>query len=230
MSMENDVVKKISELEDKKDIKGLEDIKLNAEAGFEGDIAGAAEKAIARLTAKAEEVSTTSPNQVNQIENLGGDKQKLEQQTEKIDNEIKIVDSVAEQKIGEIKNSEQRDGQSDNNIAEAKLEYDKEKLDLYFKKNKENGDNEKKNFDEFKDYISSEYNKIIENTKNQSYLIKNLSGLYFQLNRTSGIKKYEKESEQFREQKVFLSEMLNKVGSRLEEIEKAPKGKYTINL
>ncbi len=102
--MENDVLNKISELEANKDIAGLEEIKMTAEAGFEGDIAGAAEQAITRLTGKAMEVAATSPTQEKQVEDLGGSKGEIERRTETIDTQIKTVETDAAKKIEEVKN------------------------------------------------------------------------------------------------------------------------------
>ncbi len=102
--MENDVLKKISALEENKDIAGLEDIKMTAEAGFEGDIAGAAEQAIARLTGKATEVASTSPVQERQVEDLGGSKDEIEKRTENVDTQIEHVETDTIKKIEKVKN------------------------------------------------------------------------------------------------------------------------------
>jgi len=104
MVIESDTLNKINELEVNKDIIGLKDIKMIAEAGFDGDIAGAAEQAITRLTTKAEEVAKLSPNQEKQVENLEGSKDELNERTETIDNQIKNIDETAERKIGDIEN------------------------------------------------------------------------------------------------------------------------------
>ncbi|MEI6316480.1 MAG: hypothetical protein WCO65_01995 [bacterium] len=106
MTVENDVFKKISMLEENKDVAGLEDIKQTAEAGFEGDVAGAAEQAISRLTTKVEELTTTSLVQENQIHNLAGNMDEVNKSTEIINNQIKDIALDAQRQVDEINNNE----------------------------------------------------------------------------------------------------------------------------
>lgn len=112
--MENDITKKIASLEENKDVAGLEEVKNDAEASFDGETVGLAEKAIARLNTKVEEITPpveTTESQKTQIENMGGSEEKLnevvapidEKITEK-DAEIKNVEVETEQKIREVKN------------------------------------------------------------------------------------------------------------------------------
>jgi len=114
MAMESELTKKIATLEENKDVAGLEEVKNDAEAIFDGETAGLAEKAIARLTNKVEEITPpveTTESQKVQAENLGGTESGLQEMTAPIDEkiagkdvEIKNVEVEAEQKIGEVKN------------------------------------------------------------------------------------------------------------------------------
>src|SRR3989338_547117 len=113
MGMENDIGKKISELEENKDVAGLEAIKQEAEVSFEGDVAEQAEQAIARLTKKVEEITPpveTTESQKSQVENMGGSEGALQEVTASIDEKIaekdaaiQNVETETEQKIGEVK-------------------------------------------------------------------------------------------------------------------------------
>lgn len=114
MSMENDVTKKIASLEENNDVAGLEEIKNDAEASFDGETVGLAEQAITRLNTKVEEITPpveTTEGQKNQVENMGGSETGLQEVTAPIDEkiagkdaEIKNVEKDTEQKIGEVKN------------------------------------------------------------------------------------------------------------------------------
>lgn len=104
MGMENDVLKKkIAALETSNDVQGLEDIKQEAEIGFEGEIAGLAEQAIARLSSKIEEASTTSDSQNLQVKNLGGNQAIVEERTEVVDEKINALGKETEQAILTVK-------------------------------------------------------------------------------------------------------------------------------
>jgi len=112
MAIENDVTKKISGLEENKDVAGLEELKADAEAGFDGETVGLVEKAISRLNTKVEEVIPlveTTEGQKIQVENMGGSESALNETTAPIDakiaskdQEIKNVEAETEQKIKEI--------------------------------------------------------------------------------------------------------------------------------
>lgn len=93
---------KIAELEAKGDVKGLEAVKEEAEASFEGDVAGLAEQAIARLNAKVEKAETTTPAQVSQVESMGGQLGEVEKRTAEVDAEIEAVKKEAVEKITEV--------------------------------------------------------------------------------------------------------------------------------
>ena len=99
MAGEKEINKKISELEEKKDVKGLEELKAEAEASFEGDLAGQAEQAINRLTKKVEEITPvvdSVENKKDQVENLGGDENSLKETIKPIDTEIAKKDEEIE--------------------------------------------------------------------------------------------------------------------------------------
>lgn len=113
MSMENDITKKIASLEENKDFAGLEEVKNDAEASFDGETVGLAEQAIARLNTRVEEITPTvetTENQKTQVENLGGTESSLQEVTAPVDEkiaekdaEIKNVEKETEQKISEVK-------------------------------------------------------------------------------------------------------------------------------
>lgn len=103
MAMEKEAVAKIAELEEQKDVAGLEAIKDEANATFEGDIAGLAEQAIARLTGKAHEISADSPTQIAQVEAMGGSADEINHRTEAVNAQIKSVEAETEKQINEVK-------------------------------------------------------------------------------------------------------------------------------
>jgi hypothetical protein len=125
MAMESDITKKIATLEENKDVTGLEEVKNDAEAGFDGETVGLVEQAIARLNTKVEEITPpveTTEGQKTQVENMGGSETALEEVTAPVDEkiaekdaEIKNVETEAEQKIGEIKNEVGQDNISNEN-------------------------------------------------------------------------------------------------------------------
>lgn len=92
----------IKELEAKKDVKGLEEVRDEANASYEGGVAGLAEQAIARLTSKVESVETTTPAQVSQVESMGGSADEVAKRTEGVDEEIETVKTDATTKIAEV--------------------------------------------------------------------------------------------------------------------------------
>lgn len=98
--------KSIKELENKGDVKGLEKVKEEANASFEGNMAAIAEQAIARLNTKAESVGTTTPAETAQVESMGGSADEITKRTEGVDQEINIVKAETERKIGEVNEGE----------------------------------------------------------------------------------------------------------------------------
>lgn len=95
MSME--LKSQINKAEQEKDIKTLEEIKENAEVGFEGEIAGLAKAALDRLHGKVEDAEKT-PDHV--VEKLGEDK--VEEVTAEVDKEIEELKEKTEGEIGEV--------------------------------------------------------------------------------------------------------------------------------
>jgi hypothetical protein len=84
----------INTAEQEKDIKTLEEIKENAEAGFEGEIAGLAKAALDRLHGKVEDAEKT-PDHI--VERLG--EEKVEEITAEVDKEIEALQEKAEGEI-----------------------------------------------------------------------------------------------------------------------------------
>jgi chromosome segregation ATPase len=179
MGVENDVTKKIAQLEENKDVAGLEEVKNDAEAGFDGETVGLAEQAIARLNTKVEKITPpveTTEGQKTQVENMGGSESGLQEVTapvdEKIaekDKEIQNVEAETEQKINEVK-QQTTEKTSEN----PELELVKQKQENIEKLEKEMGalldqalSNLPQQMNEY--YNSSEYNKLLElnNKKNQ---------------------------------------------------------------
>jgi hypothetical protein len=114
MGVENDVTKKIAQLEENKDVAGLEEVKNDAEAGFDGETVGLVEQAIARLNNKVEKITPpveTTEGQKTQVGNMGGSESGLQEVTAPVDEkiaekdaEIKNVEVETEQKIKELEN------------------------------------------------------------------------------------------------------------------------------
>lgn len=88
----------INKAEREKDIKTLEEIKENAEVGFEGEIAGLAKAALDRLHGKVEDAEKT-PDHV--VEKLG--EEKLEEVTAEVDKEIEALKEKTEGEIEAVK-------------------------------------------------------------------------------------------------------------------------------
>lgn len=116
MGVENDVTKKIAQLEENKDVAGLEEVKNDAEAGFDGETVGLVEQAIARLNTKVEKITPpveTTEGQKTQVESMGGSESGLQEVTAPIDEkiaekdaEIKNVEVETKQKIKELENQD----------------------------------------------------------------------------------------------------------------------------
>ena len=106
MAMESELTKKIATLEENKDVAGLEEVKNDAEAIFDGETAGLAEKAIVRLTNKVEEITPpveTTEGQKNQVENMGGSESGLQEVTAPVDEKIAEKDRSIRTMFGRVR-------------------------------------------------------------------------------------------------------------------------------
>lgn len=132
MGVENDVTKKIIQLEENKDVTGLEKIKNDAEIGFDGEVVGLAEEAINRLNSEVKKITQPveiSEDQKKQIENIGGSEGGLQEVVASIDEKIDEKDTEIEnikietlQKIKEVENQ----GETKINYQEKKEELESE--------------------------------------------------------------------------------------------------------
>lgn len=93
---------KIKELETKEDVKGLGEVKKEANASFEGNIAALAEQAITRLNTKAESIGTTTPAETAQVESMGGSVDEIAKRTEGVNQQITEIKAETKRKIEEV--------------------------------------------------------------------------------------------------------------------------------
>jgi len=179
MGVENDVTKKIAQLEENKDVAGLEEVKNDAEAGFDGETVGLVEQAIARLNTKVEKITPpveTTEGQKTQVENMGGSESGLQEVTAPVDEkiaekdaEIKNVETETAQKISEVKQetTEKVDINPELELVKQKQEKIKEldeEMGVLMEQALSNLPQQMKEY-----YSSSEYNKLLElnNKKNE---------------------------------------------------------------
>lgn len=98
--MENSKIGLIKKYEEEGDVNALEELKQEADASFEGDIAGLADAAISRISEAARELDPLTSRAFD----LGDNEANLADQTSEVDNNIKETAQTAKQKIEQFKN------------------------------------------------------------------------------------------------------------------------------
>ncbi len=141
----------IAKHETEENVEALNEMKAEAEAGYDSETLGSVEQALARIEAKKAEFSSAeagtvvSSSEQTQIQNLGGDEVALAERTKDVDEKIKQVSVDAEKQIEEIKN---QGSQKTEVIVEASAEKNiEEKKDILLERWQQIYDSYKRNDD-----------------------------------------------------------------------------------
>src|SRR3990167_8664042 len=104
-------IETLQEQEGKEAISKIQEIKQKAEVSFEGDVVGAAEKAISELTGAGNETTKSMQAEtniaINTAKSMGGTEQKVKEISESVQNEVSTAVESGKQEISEVKNENQ---------------------------------------------------------------------------------------------------------------------------
>ncbi|KKS44496.1 hypothetical protein A3B93_02440 [Candidatus Nomurabacteria bacterium RIFCSPHIGHO2_02_FULL_42_24] len=124
-------IETLQEQEGKEAISKIQEIKQKAEVSFEGDVVGAAEKAISELTGAGNETTKSMQAEtniaINTAKSMGGTEQKVKEISESVQNEVSTAVESGKQEISEVKNENQEKNKLEN--IEGDIKYKEKSLE-----------------------------------------------------------------------------------------------------